>query len=116
MGLNSRKAQVIMGVLPIITLGLFLFFPFVWRALKTRQPGDIRLAIIFSALEIIGFVSLALSPTTHKDGPDNVVAMLVWIVILAAVITAVWLYRPLNKEERMDQARRDQQPGFSYLS
>jgi cyanate permease len=116
MGLNSRKAQIVMGALPIVTLSLFIFFPFVWRALKTRRASDIRLAVLFSAAELAGLVGLSLSPTTHKDGPDNLIAMLMWVVILAATVTAAYLYRPLSKDERMDQAARDARPGSSYLN
>ncbi|GEK00364.1 hypothetical protein [Streptomyces sp. 1-11] len=115
MGLNSRKAQIIMGLLPIGTLSLFIFFPFVWRALKTKKASDSTLAAVFTVAEVALLVALSLSPQTHKNGPDNLAAMLMWVVMLAATITAAWLYRPLSKEERMDQAAQNQRPGSSYL-
>ncbi|MFD8648669.1 hypothetical protein [Streptomyces mirabilis] len=116
MGLNSRKAQIAMGALPIVTLSLFVFFPFVWRALKTKRASDVRLAVLFSVAELASLVALSLAPTTHKDGPDNLIAMLVWVVMLAATVTAAYLYRPLNKDEAMDQAARNTRPGSSYLN
>lgn len=115
MGLNSRKAQVVMGLLPLLTLSLFAFFPFVWRALKTKRPGDIRTAVIFSVAEVGCWIWLVTSPTTHNNGPDNAAAGVTWLLILAAVIAAAWLYRPLDKEERMDQATQNSRPGSSYL-
>lgn len=113
--LNSRKAQWIMGTLPIVTLSLGTFFPFVWRALKTRKTSDTYLAVAFSVAELAGLVALSLSPTTHDAGPDNLIAMLVWVIILTAAITAAYLYRPLDKAEQMDQAAQSTRPGSDYL-
>lgn len=114
MGLNTRKAQIIMGLLPVITLSLLAFWPFVWRALKTRKVSDIYAAVTFSVAQVACWIGLMLSPTTHKDGPDNLAAGVTWLLILAAAITAAWLYRPLNKEEQMDQAQ-NARSGASYL-
>lgn len=115
MGLNSRKAQIVMSVLPIGTLSLFMFFPFVWRALKTRRPSDVRLAVVFCAAEMGLLIAMVITQQTHRDGPDNVAALLMWVAMLAATVTAAYLYRPLDKAERMDQAARDTRPGSSYL-
>ena len=111
---NKRWVQIVMAVLPVASLSLLTFFPFVWRALKTKKASDIRLAVIFTALEVVMLTALSLSERTYKAGPDNVIAMFMWFVMLAATITAAYIYRPLNKEEQAAQAQ-DTRSGSTFL-
>lgn len=115
MGLNSRKAQIIMGLVPVALAGFILAVPFVWRALKTRRPGDIRAAVAFGVVQLVVYAAIAFDPSKDPSRLSNVTGATVWLCAFAAAFAAAYLYRPLNKDEAMDQAVRDQRPGSTYL-
>jgi ABC-type Mn2+/Zn2+ transport system permease subunit len=106
-GLNSRVAQIVWGLVPLVLAGSILELPFIWRALKTKKRSDIRLAVIW----LLYVIFTQDSSTLREDVP----AALIWISAFAAAVAAAYVYRPLNKEERMDQAAQDRRPGSSYL-
>jgi glucose dehydrogenase len=112
MGLNSRKAQVIWPVVIIALAGLILILPFVWRALKTKARNDIRLVAAFVVPQLAVWTDFALDNDGH---PNSVGTMIVWICAIAAAVTAAWVYRPLNKDEQMDQAATTR-PGTDFLN
>lgn len=115
MGLNSRKTQIIAALIPFISAGLVLEAPFAWRALKTKKPSDIKAAVGFGVLQVAVWVAFATDQNTRSDGVTNFTSATVWACAFAAIFGAAWLYRPLSKEERVDQAVQDQRPGSTYL-
>jgi ABC-type methionine transport system permease subunit len=114
MGLNSRKAQIVWGLVPLVLAGLVLAVPFVWRALKTGRPGDIRAAVGFGVAQVVVYAAFALDQS-KGDEVSNLTAAVVWFLAFSAAVGAAYLYRPLSKEEVVDQAARDTRPGSSYL-
>lgn len=115
MELNSRKAQIIAAIIPLVSAGLVLEAPFVWRALKTKKPSDIKAAIGFGILQLAVYIAFATDHSPRADKVSNLTGSVVWLCAFTAVFGAAWLYRPLNKEERMDRAAQNDRPGSSYL-
>lgn len=115
MGLNSRKAQIFWAVIPFVTAGLALELPFIWRALKTKKSGDIKVAAAYGVLQIAVYIAFAFDPSNSAKEVSNITGATVWFCAFAAIVGAAYLYRPLSKEEAMDQARNEQPPGSSYL-
>lgn len=114
MGLNSRKAQIFWGIVPIITAGLALGLPFVWRALKTKKSSDIWTAAAFLVPQVVVYILFATDPN-QGDKVSNLTGSVTLFCAIAGTVGAAYLYRPLNKEERMEQARNEQRPGSSFL-
>jgi putative copper export protein len=112
---NSRKAQIIATLIPFVSAGLVLEAPFAWRALKTKKTSDIKVAIAYGVLQVVVWVAFAADQSTRPKEISNVTGVTVWACIFAAMFGAAWWFRPLNKEERMDQATQDQRPGSTYL-
>ena len=115
MGLNTRKAQIISALIPFLSAGLLLAVPFVWRALKTKKQADIRLAIAAVVAQVAVYVAFATDQSPKADQVSNTTGAIVWFCAFVAVFTAAWVFRPLNKDEQMDQARSEQRPGSSFL-
>ncbi|MFE0472702.1 hypothetical protein ACFW2V_13905 [Streptomyces sp. NPDC058947] len=115
MGLNTRKSQIISALIPIFSVGLLLEAPFAWRALKTKKQSDIRAAIVFGVLQVAVYVAFAIDNSPKADQVSNLTGSVVWGCAFAAAFAAAWLFRPLNKEEQMDQARSEQRSGSSFL-
>lgn len=113
MGLNSRKAQIIWPIVVIGLAGLILELPFFWRAMKTRKPSDIKVALAFILPQLAVWTDFALDNTGN---PSNIGTAIVWVCAITAAVGAAWLYRPLSKNEAMDQAARNTRPGSSYLN
>lgn len=114
MGLNTRKAQIIAALIPFLSAGLLLAVPFGWRALKTKKQSDIRLAIAAVVAQVAVYVAFATDQSPKADQVTNTTGAIVWLCAFAAVFAAAWVFRPLNKEEQMDQAQ-NQRPGSTYL-
>ncbi|MFI9598663.1 hypothetical protein ACIHCX_02100 [Streptomyces sp. NPDC052043] len=112
--LNSRKAQVVWAIIPIALAGFVLELPFIWRALKTKKGGDVMAAIGFGIAQIAVYVAIA-SDDGEQGEVSNVTGAVVWFCAFAAAVGAAYLYRPLSKEERMDQIAQDTRPGSTYL-
>jgi uncharacterized membrane protein (GlpM family) len=115
MGLNTRKAQIVAALIPLLSTGLLLATPFAWRALKTKKSSDIKAAIAFGVLQVMVYIALATDKSPRADELSNLTGSVVWGCALAAVFAAAWIFRPFTKEEQMDQARSDQQSGSTYL-
>jgi uncharacterized membrane protein (GlpM family) len=109
-GLNSRKAQIIAGLTPVALAGFILAAPFAWRALKTRKPGDIKAAAVFGVAQLVVYAAYAFDPSKDPQQLSNITGAVVWFCAFAAAFFAAYLYRPLDKDEVMDQ-----RPGSSYL-
>jgi hypothetical protein len=114
-GLNSRVAQIVWGLVPLVLAGSILELPFIWRALKTKKRSDIRLAVIFGVVQLGVWLLYVIFTQDSSTLREDVPAALIWISAFAAAVAAAYVYRPLNKEERMDQAAQDRRPGSSYL-
>lgn len=114
--LNKRWIQVTMTLLPVASVSLFTFFPFVWRALRTKKASDIRLAVIFGGAQVLIYVVSGFTDDWHGEpGGNNIVGALLWVLILSAAVTAAWVYRPLNKTEQAAQGRGQGPSGSTYL-
>lgn len=119
MGLNSRTAQIVWAIVPVALAGLLLGLPFVWRALKTKKPGDIRAAITFGIAQVVVYVAFAFDQTDQSDHVSNLTGAVVWFCAFSAAVAAAYLYRPLSKEEQAARAQaeiRNNRPGSSYLN
>lgn len=110
MGLNSRSAQIFWALVPIALAGLLLALPFVWRALKTKKRGDLNVAAVFVAIQILVYVAFALDSDVSK----NATGAVIWFFTFSAAVGAAYVYRPLSKEERMEQAQENRS-GSTYL-
>lgn len=85
--MNSRKWQVGMVLLVVLSLGLFVAFPPIIRALRLDER------ISWIAVVYILAVCLAFVPTT------GFVQYWGWsFLIVSGAAIAGWLYRPLPKE------------------
>jgi ABC-type transport system involved in cytochrome c biogenesis permease component len=115
MGLNSRKAQIIWPIIVLGLAGFVLVAPFAWRALKTRRPGDIKAAVVFGVVQLVVYAAYAFDPSKDPQQLSNITGATVWLGAFTAAFFAAYLYRPLTKDEAMDQAARDQRPGSTYL-
>ncbi|MCX4799605.1 hypothetical protein OG497_37760 [Streptomyces sp. NBC_01242] len=116
MGLNSRKAQVVWALVPIVLAGLVLELPFAWRALKTKKRSDVAAAVGFGVAQIAVYVAFATDQSSEADKISNVTGAVVWFCAFTAAVGAAYLYRPLDKDEQVDRAAQDNRPGSSYLN
>ncbi|MEU5076074.1 hypothetical protein AB0G76_31660 [Streptomyces asoensis] len=116
MGLNSRTAQIVWPIVCIALAGLVLEAPFAWRALKTKKRSDIIAAAVFGVAQVVVYVAFALDQSDRSDQVSNLTGAVVWFCALSAAFVAAYLYRPLSKEERVEQAARNTRPGSSYLN
>ncbi|MEV7401978.1 hypothetical protein AB0N93_16505 [Streptomyces sp. NPDC091267] len=114
MGLNSRRAQIFWAIVPIALAGFILELPFIWRALKTKKRSDIRAAAVFGIAQLAVYAAFAFDQSNKADEISDITGSVVWLCAFSAAVGAAYLYRPLNKEEIVDQ-RRDTRPGSSYL-
>ncbi|MFI6524232.1 hypothetical protein [Streptomyces uncialis] len=115
MGLHSRLAQIVWGIVPIASAGTALVLPFVWRVLKRRSWDDIRTAFCFAVAQVAVYVGFSLDRTADGSltGPAGAI---IWLCVGTAMVGAAYVYRPLSKEELADRAARAQtRPGSSYL-
>jgi len=113
--MNSRKSQIIATLIPIALAGMILAVPFVWRALRTKARADVKVAIASGVMQVAVWSAYAFDPSDRADRVSNVTGAVVWFCAFAAAAAAAWVFRPLNKEEQMDQARSEHRPGSTYL-
>lgn len=116
MGLNSRAAQIVWALVPVVLAGFILEAPFAWRALKTRKRSDVIVAVVFGAVQIVVWILFGIFSEGAGTLREDIPALIVWAAAFVAAFTAAYLFRPLNKAERMEQAGNEQRPGSSYLN
>lgn len=115
MGLNSRKAQIVAAAVPVISAGLLLAAPFVWRALRLKKRGDIWTAVTTGVLQAVVYIAFAVDQSPQANRVSNATGAVVWFCAFTAMLAAAWAFRPLSKDEQMERARTEQRPGSTYL-
>jgi hypothetical protein len=102
--MNSRKWQVGMTALVVLSLGLAAFAPFVWRFLRLKERSAAGMAAVVMLLESLWFLLSSVQDTGALTD-SNPAGLFGLLAILVAVFGAVWQFRPLNKVEQSENWR-----------
>jgi hypothetical protein len=99
--MNSRKWQVGMVALVVLTCGLASFAPFLWRLLKTRETEAAKWLVGIGGLEL-GWFLLSTVAGGSLTLIGSVAGLLGLLAVTGAIFGSVWLFRPLTKIEQAE--------------
>lgn len=98
--MNSRKWQVGMVALVMLSFGILSFAPFLWRVLRLKEKTTAIMLAVVGLLEALWFgLSTAQDSTGNEYAWGNVAGLFGILTILLAGVGAAWMFRPLRKEE-----------------
>jgi hypothetical protein len=94
--MNSRKWQIGMVAMIVLTLGAFAVIPFVWRLLRLQEKSTMIVLVVVLFLEACWFTLSTIQGDTPNGGIGGLFGVL---TILVAAVSAAWIFRPYTKEE-----------------